>query len=158
MTVWYNQTAGVVAFPAEGKLTADQLKILQTTPLVLSVTQPPLKHPNTKSTGTLDAAISEWTDGTYIRADKFVFRMNPAAGEANHKISVHIFATQFGLPLKGRAVAAAWAPGMLQANLLVARDLGHAVSASTSSLAVTAFLDESVGGGGKSAALAKLRR
>ena len=111
---WYPQTAGVVAFPAKGKLTAEQVKTLQATPLTLSVTQPPLKHPTTKSTETLDAAISEGADGTYIRADKYVFRMNPGAGEVNNKVNVNLFATRFGLPLTGQAVAAAWAPSMLQ--------------------------------------------
>ena len=111
---WYTQTAGVVAFPTEGKLTADQIKTLLKTPLTLTVANPPLKHPKTKSTETLEPSISEWTDGTYVRADKYVFRMNPSAGEPNNTVSVNVFATKFGLPFPKQGLAAAWAPGMLQ--------------------------------------------
>jgi hypothetical protein len=89
---YYQQTAGIQAFPPKGSLTAAQLQALQTLPL--AVVQP-------DSTGGWTVLSKEASDGIYARADMFVCRMNP--GESR---DLHIMVTKFGQPMAGQTVVA----------------------------------------------------
>jgi hypothetical protein len=77
---WYHQTAGIFALPADRRLTAEELQILAGAPLTIG-----------DSAGA--GAISEAPDGGYVRADQFVFRLDP--GET---APVQLFSTRFGRP------------------------------------------------------------
>ena len=85
---WYTQTAGVETFDLTGNPTARQL--LPTCPLVLL-------SPN--EDGTFKVLIQESIGGLYVRADSFVFRIDP--GETQ-RIEFH--ATQFGAPLANSVI------------------------------------------------------
>jgi hypothetical protein len=78
---WYEQTAGVVEFPAHTSLTPDQLKQIGSSQLIL-------QGPDTSGT-----SIAESASGLYVRADQLTFRLNP--GE---QAPVKLYATQFGQP------------------------------------------------------------
>jgi hypothetical protein len=97
---WYEQTAGVVELPAGRKLTKDELKDCATNPLVLTLTP---------TGGQPAPAISEYPTGAYVRADQFVFRVNPG-----HKVEVRLFATQYGQPYRGARILAILDPSQLQ--------------------------------------------
>jgi hypothetical protein len=81
---WYRRTAGVVAFPTDRPLTDVELDRVENNPLVIAVTP---------TGGRPAVAISEPPGGVFVRADQFVFRLNP--GE---KASVRLHATRFGRP------------------------------------------------------------
>lgn len=93
---WYRTTAGVVEFPSHGSLTADQIKTLRKAPLCIKG-----KTPAGKTSG-----VAEADDGRFVRADNFVYRLNPTSGEPDHSVDVAIFATVFGAPLQGVKVSA----------------------------------------------------
>jgi hypothetical protein len=97
---WYEQTAGVIELPPGRKLTKDELKDCATNPLVLTLAQPG---------GQPAPAISEYPSGAYVRADQFVFRINPG-----HKVEVRLFATRFGQPYRGARILAILDPSQLQ--------------------------------------------
>lgn len=81
---WYASTAGIVAMPPDRQLTKEELGALADSPLALTC-QP---------AGAAEAvAIAEPVDGLYLRADRFVYRMNP--DEIEH---VQLYATRFGVP------------------------------------------------------------
>jgi hypothetical protein len=46
----------------------------------------------------------EITSGEYVRADKFVFRMNPGKGETDNQVVTNLYATKFGQPLADQPV------------------------------------------------------
>jgi hypothetical protein len=79
---WYRKTAGVVAVPANRPLTDAELDRVENNPLVIAVTP---------AGGRPAVAISEPPGGVFVRADQFVFRLNP--GE---EASVRLHATRFG--------------------------------------------------------------
>jgi hypothetical protein len=81
---WYRRTAGVVALPPDRPLTDAELDRVENTPLVIAVTP---------AGGRPAVAISEPPGGVFVRADQFVFRLNP--GE---EATVRLHATQFGRP------------------------------------------------------------
>jgi hypothetical protein len=81
---WYARTAGVVALPDGRKLTPDELKAIASNPLVIV-----LSDANSNST----PAIWESPGGLYVRADKFVFRLNPG-----DNAEIHLFASVLGQP------------------------------------------------------------
>lgn len=81
---WYEQTAGVVALPADRKLTAAELTTIASNQLLIQLTAPNAQ-PN--------PAIWESPGGLYIRPDRFVFRLNP--GEDTE---IHLFGSQYGQP------------------------------------------------------------
>ena len=66
---WYRQTSGI----ARLKLTADQLKVAQSAPLAIAqssiLQQPAVLAP--------PPLMTEAANGTFLRADKFVYRLNP---------------------------------------------------------------------------------
>jgi hypothetical protein len=87
---WYEQTAGVIELPANRSLTAAELAGIQQNQLVLLLTSPG---------GQPTPAISESPNGVYVRADQFVFRLNP--GES---ATVTLIATQFGQRYSGARI------------------------------------------------------
>jgi hypothetical protein len=119
---WYNQTAGIVSLP----LTADQLKLVEVSPLALS--------------GNTDIAITEWPNAAFVRADRFVYRMSP--GDA---VKIPVYATQFGRPLAGASIAFTFDPGQLQgqnASIFVAPPPPVAVPATALQFNATATTDQ----------------
>lgn len=81
---WYPETAGVVALPANRPLTDAELNRVENNPLVIAITP---------AGGAPAVAISEPPGGVFVRADQFVFRLNP--GE---EAAVRLHATRFGRP------------------------------------------------------------
>jgi len=90
---WYSRTAGVVALP----LTSTQLQLIATSPLVIS--------------GNANIAISEWSSGAFVRADRFVYRLSP-----NDQVDIPVYAMQWGRPLAGAAVSFQLDPLQLQST------------------------------------------
>ncbi|MGA2127469.1 MAG: hypothetical protein ABSG76_15110 [Xanthobacteraceae bacterium] len=90
---WYSRTAGVVALP----LTSSQLQLVAASPLVIS--------------GNANIAISEWSSGSFLRADRFVYRMSP-----NDRVGIPVYAMQWGRPLAGAAVSFQLDPSQLQST------------------------------------------
>ena len=88
---WYQQTAGVVALPPDRMLRADELKTIASNPLVLRLAV---------NGAPATPVIWESPNGVYVRADKFVFRLNP--GE---EAIVRVVASVYGQPYpKARVV------------------------------------------------------
>src|SRR5262249_6704498 len=89
---WYSQTSGIVQL----KLTADQLKVAQSAPLAIAqstiLQQPAVLAP--------PPLLAEAGNGAFLRADKFVFRLNP--DEAG---TTRFYATQFGQPFAGQQIS-----------------------------------------------------
>ncbi|MES2939039.1 MAG: hypothetical protein V4864_15240 [Pseudomonadota bacterium] len=89
---WYTRTAGVQTFDLSQNTAARGL--LPANPLLLL-------SPVTNTT-TYTVLLQETLDGLYVRADQFVFRLEP--GETQE---VRLYATKFGAPLAGAAIACA---------------------------------------------------
>ena len=83
---WYTQTAAVQTFDLTANADAQQLLVGNPLVLVTPVIGSPAP--------TYNVLMQESIDGVYVRADSFVYRMNP--GETQH---VDFFATRFGKPL-----------------------------------------------------------
>jgi hypothetical protein len=88
---WYTQTAGVQTFDLTTNAEAQQLVV--TNPLVL-VTPLPGTPPST-----YNVLLQESINGVYVRADSFVYRMNPGDTE-----KVEFYASQFGKPLASSVI------------------------------------------------------
>jgi hypothetical protein len=88
---WYARTAGVVVLP----LTTAQVQAAAASQLLL--------------TGAAGAMISEWSNGMWVRADRFVYRMSPG-----DSAQIAVYATQFGRPLVGQSIAFTLDPSQLQ--------------------------------------------
>lgn len=97
---WYERTAGVVTLPSDRALTAEELETIAANPLALSVAGPD---------GSAAPAVAEPPGGLYVRADRFVFRLD--AGET---ASVRLFATRYGRPYAGASIRAFFDRGQLQ--------------------------------------------
>lgn len=97
---WYERTAGIVELPADRRLSNEELNAISTNPLTLLLPGPD-KHPV--------SAIAEAPDGLYVRADQFVFRLNPG-----DQVEVGLFATRFGQPYAGAHILLNSDPGQLQ--------------------------------------------
>ena len=54
-------------------------------------------------------AVSEAPDGRYVRADQFIFRLNPG-----DRAKVRLFATRFGQPYPGAQILLTFDPSQLQ--------------------------------------------
>lgn len=89
-TGWYEATAGVVALPSDRQLTDEELERISRLPMALLRSAP---------NGLPLAGVSERPDGLFVRADQFVFRLNP-----DDQASVRLYATQFGEPLTNAKV------------------------------------------------------
>jgi hypothetical protein len=99
---WYTQTAGIVTFDLSGN--ADAVKHLPNCPLVVV-------SPSAASAGVYDVRLQESIGGLYVRADQFVFRIDP--GETQ---TADFYATRFGVPLVDAGVTLSNA-GAILANL-----------------------------------------
>ena len=97
---WYPGTAGIAEFPPDRNLTADEVALLDDNPLALIITPPG---------GSPMLAIEESPGGVFVRADQFVFRLNP-----DEEATVRLYATRFGHPNPGTAVVTVPVPGQLQ--------------------------------------------
>jgi hypothetical protein len=89
---YYQQTAGIQAFPPNGSLTSPQLQALKTLPLAVV---------QSDGSGGWNVWAMEAVDGIYARADMFVCRINP--GESQ---TLPIMVTKFGKPLAGQTITA----------------------------------------------------
>lgn len=87
---WYERTAGIAELPADRRLTTEELTAIATNPLALL-----LPGPGNRPT----PAISEAPGGLDVRADQFVFRLNPG-----DQVEVRLFATRFGQPYVGAQI------------------------------------------------------
>ena len=83
---WYTQTAAVQTFDLTANAEAQQLLVGNPLVLVTPVIGSPAP--------TYNVLMQESVDGVYVRADSFVYRMNP--GETQR---VDFYATRFGKPL-----------------------------------------------------------
>jgi hypothetical protein len=97
---WYPATAGIAVFPPDRPLTDDELAGLDGGPLSLIATVPG---------GQPTVAISEPDSGLFVRADQFVFRLNP--GE---EATADLYATRFGHACADAAVLTVPVPEQLQ--------------------------------------------
>jgi hypothetical protein len=97
---WYARTAGVVTLPAHRALTPDELAAVQQSQLAITATG---------LNGNATVAIAEAPNGTYVRADRFVFRLNPG-----DTAKVRLFASQFGQPYAGARIISVLDPSQLQ--------------------------------------------
>jgi len=88
---WYTVGAGISTFP----LSDDLMKLATSFPLVISTSQPNLKNPLLPPAVTL--IFTEQVD--YVRADQFVFRMNP--GETK---TVDFYTTSLGALTAGKTI------------------------------------------------------
>lgn len=100
---WYSRTAGVVALP----LTAAQLQAVSQAPLMLYVAAP-----------APTVLIAEWNTGSFLRADKFVFRLSP--GDA---VEIPVYASQWGQPLAGVTINFVPDASQLQPSNNISKDV-----------------------------------
>jgi hypothetical protein len=97
---WYEQTAGVVELPPGRRLTEQELDVIARNPLALLLPD---------ATGQPALGIAESPGGLHVRADQFVFRLEP--GE---RAEVRLCATRWGLPYAGARILSMLDPGGLQ--------------------------------------------
>ena len=88
---WYARTAGIVVLPIGAAL----LPRVQSSPLTLS--------------GEPGVSISEWSNGAFVRADRFVYRLSPG-----DSVRIPVYAMQWGRPLGNAALACQLDPSQLQ--------------------------------------------
>jgi hypothetical protein len=92
---WYPQTAGIVDLPAGRRLSDAELDTIAGTVLQIAA-------------GTSGAIAQEQNGGQWVRADAFVYRLDP--GEV---ANVTLYATSFGEPLAGASIACGLDPNTL---------------------------------------------
>ncbi|MEO5931733.1 MAG: hypothetical protein ABIR47_17495, partial [Candidatus Kapaibacterium sp.] len=97
---WYPRTAGVTELPADRQLTGTELASIASAPLAI------LRAP---SGAIATPAITEPANGLFVRADQFVFRLNP--GE---RVEPTLYATKFGAPYIGAHIISVLDSGQLQ--------------------------------------------
>jgi len=97
---WYDQTAGVAEVPSDRSLTSDEIAAIQSNPLALLLTP---------TGGTAAIAIAEPADGLYVRADQFVYRMDPG-----DRRDVSLYATKWGNRYAGARIVSVFDPSQLQ--------------------------------------------
>jgi len=95
---WYTQTAGVQDFDLHER--PDIAALLQDNPLALLSPLP--------DSSAYKVLLQESVDGLYLRADQFVFRLEP--GE---QATVELHATRFGQPLAGAGVGLVPTAGLM---------------------------------------------
>ena len=96
---WYESTAGVASLPADGRLTQDELDAVAANPLSVIAGDGPAAV----------TAVAEPADGLHVRADDFVFRLDPEG-----KATIDLMATRFGSPQEGTQItleALQWGSG-----------------------------------------------
>ena len=92
---WYTTTAGIVTI----RLTAEQQRLAATTPLGIVQVGPQGATP----------VLSEAPNGLFIRADEYVFRLNPG-----DRTSTTIFATTFGKRQGNQKITLGYDPSSMQ--------------------------------------------
>jgi hypothetical protein len=97
---WYQQTAGVIALPASRRLSDQELQAVAQNPLAIQLTD---------LSGNVSTAIAEPPQGLFVRADQFVYRLDPG-----DTAQVELYATRYGQPYKGAAVVSSFDPSGLQ--------------------------------------------
>ncbi|HWE38405.1 MAG TPA: hypothetical protein VG406_17670 [Isosphaeraceae bacterium] len=97
---WYEKTAGLVDLPAGRRLSEAEVDALGENPLEVRRPGPD---------GTPTTVIAESPGGLFVRADQFVFRLDP--GET---ADVELHATRFGLAYEGANVLAFRDPALLR--------------------------------------------
>ncbi len=97
---WYERTAGIVALPADRRLTNEELDTLATNPLALLL-------PGADNRPV--PVIAEALGGLYVRADQFVFCLNPG-----DQAKVRLIATRYGQPYPGAQILLTFDPSQLQ--------------------------------------------
>jgi hypothetical protein len=97
---WYETTAGIVTLPINRRLNQNELAAISQSPLALTTTS---------SDGNTKVAIAEAPNGTYVRADRFVFRLNPG-----DTAKVRLLASQWGQPYGGARIVVGFDPLQLQ--------------------------------------------
>jgi hypothetical protein len=103
---WYETTAGLVTFPTGRMLTPDELAAIQQSPLAVTTTA---------ANGNTTVAIAEAPNGTYVRADRFVFRLN-----SGDTANVRLFASQFGARYAGARIICVLDSSQLQGQVFSA--------------------------------------
>ena len=103
---WYAQTAGVQAFDVSAL--ADARDLLRDHPLVLLGPAAPAAGAASADAATYRVRLQESIDGQYVRADQFVFRLDP--GEA---CELHLHASRFGAALPDSQVVLSSTEGMM---------------------------------------------
>jgi hypothetical protein len=101
---WYAKTAGIATL----KLTPDQLKAAQGASLAIAQSSI-LQQPAVLATGPL---LAEAGNGAFVRADKFVFRLNP--GES---ATTKLYATIFGARAPGQQISLRYDPSVMQGQV-----------------------------------------
>lgn len=95
---WYTRTAGVQSFDLSSNPTARC--VLRTCPLVILTP--------VADTTTYKVLVQESIEGLYVRADQFVFRMEPGQTQ-----QVEFYVSRFGAPLGGAAVTVTATSGLM---------------------------------------------
>lgn len=90
---WYRQTAGVVSLPADRALTHEELVTIHDAPLAIMAGEA--------------VALAEASDGVHVRADRYVYRLDP--GDV---AQVSVYATHFGRRFAGVQIAARREPSL----------------------------------------------
>jgi hypothetical protein len=94
---WYESTAGIVELPADRSLTGEELAAIAKAPVSITLG------------GASTAAVAEDPTGLHVRADNFVFRLDPG-----QSAQVTLYATRFGSAYAGAEIAVTDDPGGLQ--------------------------------------------
>ena len=102
---WYERTAGVVVLPAARRLSDQEVQAALQNPLVLRLAD---------SSGNSVPATTESPGGFYVRADRFVCRLD--AGET---AEARLIATRFGQPYAGARIVSILDPNGLQPFSLI---------------------------------------
>jgi hypothetical protein len=97
---WYTRYAGISAVPSDRALSAAQLEGIENGQIVIQIAT---------SGSTAAPALTEATDGQHVRADQFVFRVDP--GDV---VDVDLWLTQWGKPLAGGSISVVADPSGLQ--------------------------------------------
>lgn len=101
---WYSQTSGIVGL----KLTAEQIKVAQSAPLAIAQSSI-LQQPAALASSPL---LQEASNGAFLRADQFVFRLNP--GDA---ATVKLYATTFGQRSPKQQISLTYDPTVMQGQV-----------------------------------------
>jgi hypothetical protein len=117
VAAWYDKTAGIVVFPPDRPLTDAELAGSDAAPLALFAAAG-ARYGGAQPAGGQEpggtAVAAEPADGLFVRADQFVFRLDP--GE---EAAVGLYATRFGRPLQGAGIVIVPVPEQLQPFTLV---------------------------------------
>jgi ferritin-like protein len=101
---WYSQTSGIVRL----ELTKDQLKAAQSSSLAIAASSI-LQQPPALASQPL---LAEASNGAFLRADQFVFRLNP--GDA---ATIKLYATTFGQRSPNQQISLGYDPTVMQGQV-----------------------------------------